>query len=467
MRRSLRVARLAVGAGLCASSFGCTGGSSRPNVVLIVVDSLRADALGCYGGEKAASPEIDRLAAEGLRFERAVAQASWNLPSVSSLITSSYPWATGPVAGGAAGETRTLAEAFSKAGYRTGAFTEVAWPLLQRGFETFVNAAGPDTYGDPAANSAAKTLGAALGWIRREDKRPFFVLIHSYEVHSYFLGKPAHRAFAKRESPAYQGRFLEWGVRDQPAGPRVVDALLAATPEDLAFVRGLYRGAVAELDAEVGRFVRALNAASPGERTVFVLTSSNGEGFRPDLKRVHHGGRLHDDVLRVPLIVRWPGRLAPAVGRAPVESLDVGPTLLALAGLGAERAFAGRALVSAETGVLSRFRGPRFVLGSPAEKPLVAEESTFRILPSGQREAGTTRQLALYSEGVTLIDSGDRAELYDLAADPQQERDVSGQHAATVSALRAQLQQIAAGRRAPSGSDDATVEQLRSLGYVQ
>jgi arylsulfatase A-like enzyme len=467
MRRMLHSSLLAACTGVAAWAVGCAGRSTPPNVVVIVVDSLRADALGCYGDKPASSPRIDEFAAEGLRFERAMAQASWNLPSVSSLVTSAPPWATGWSAGAPAEDTRTLAEVFSRAGHRTGAFTEVAWPLLQRGFETFVNAAGPDMYGDPAGNSATKTFGAALGWVRREDKRPFFLLVHTYEVHSYFLGKPAHRAFAKRELPAYQGRFLEWQVRDQPAGPRVFDALLGASPEELAFVRSLYRGAVAEVDAEVGRFVAGLKEAGLDERTVLVLTSSNGEGFRPDLKRVHHGGRLHDDVLRVPLIVRWPGHIAPAASRLPVESLDLGPTLLALAGLGAEPAFVGRALVAAESGLLSRFRGPRFALSSPAEKPLVAEESTFRILPSGQRETGTARQLALYSEGVTLLEMGDRAELYDLKADPQQERDLSGQHAATATALREQLRRLAASSGAQVGTDDATVEQLRSLGYVQ
>ena len=389
------------------------------------MDSLRADALGPQGSQPSVSPRIDRLAADGLRFERAVAPASWNLPSLSSLVTSTYPWVNGQGAPAAQADLTTLAEAFSRAGYRTAAFSEVAWPLLQRGFDVFENTASSDVFGDPRGNSAAKTLGAALTWVRKDDQRPFFLLVHTYEVHSYFLGKPGHHAFARRELPTYQGPFREWGIRDltKPAGPQVIDALLGASADDVAYVRALYRGAVAGLDAEIGRFADGI-AALDG-RTVLALTSTNGEGFRPDLKRVHHGGRLHDDVLHVPLCLRWPGHLLPGVSSALVSTLDVAPTLVRLAGLAAEPRFAGRSLVAADTSFLSRFRGPRFVLRTLPSQPAVAQEATFHILPSGRREAATAPQLALYSDWVSLIADGDKVELYDLKADPQQEKDLA------------------------------------------
>ncbi|HEX9188823.1 MAG TPA: sulfatase [Vicinamibacteria bacterium] len=448
---------------------GC-GGSRSPNVVLIVVDTLRADALGPQGSAPSVSPRIDRLGAEGLRFERAIAPASWNLPSLSSLVTSAHPWRHGQGASGGEADVRTLAEVFSRAGYRTAAFSEAAWPLLERGFDAFENTAGSDVFGDPRGNSAAKTLAAALAWARKDDARPFFLLVHSYEVHSYFLGKPEHHAFARRDRPAYAGPFLEWGIRDlaKPAGPQVIDALLGATEDDLAYVRALYRGALSGLDAEVGRFADGLAAAGLDERTVLALTSTNGEGFRPDLKRVHHGGRLHDDVLHVPLLVRWPGRLAPGASSTLVSTLDVAPSLVRLAGLPAEPGFAGRALVSADESVLSRFRGPRFLPRTLPAQPVVAQEATFRILPSGRREAATAPQLALYSEWVSLIADGDEVRLYDLRADPQQENDQAAKYPDVAASLRDQLRRLAEGAgRAGSGPDATQLEQLKSLGYVQ
>jgi arylsulfatase A-like enzyme len=447
------------------------GGGRPPNVVLIVVDSLRADALGPQGSLPSVSPRLDRLAAEGLRFERAIAPASWNLPSLSSLVTSTYPWTHGqgaPAAGSA--EVTTLAESFSRAGYRTGGFTEVSWPLLSRGFDVFSNTAGSDLFGDPKANSAARTLGAALAWVREDDGRPFFLLVHTYEVQSYFLGKPEHHAYAQRELPAYRGPFREWGIRDlaQPAGPQVIDALLGASPDDIAYVRALYRGAVAGLDAEVGRFADGLAAAGLDPKTILVVTSTNGEGFRPDLKRVHHGGRLHDDVLHVPLFLRWPGHLAAGVSSKLVATLDVAPTLRQLAGLPPEPRFAGRSLVAADTSFLSRLRGPRFVLGPLPPKPVVAEEAAFRILPSGRREAATAPQFALYSDWISLIVEGDKQELYDLKDDPQQEKDLAPQHPEVVASLREQLKRLSEGAgRSGSTPDAAQLEQLRSLGYVQ
>jgi len=446
---------------------GC-GRGKPPNVVLIVVDSLRADALGPQGSLPSASPRIDRLAADGLRFDRAIAPASWNLPSLSSLVTSAYPWRHGQGASGT--DLRTLAEVFSKAGYRTAAFSEAAWPLLQRGFSVFENTAGSDLFGDPRGNSAAKTLGAALAWVRHDDPRPFFLLVHTYEVHSYFLGKPEHHAFARRERPAYQGPFREWGIRDlsKPAGPQVIDALLGANEDDLAYVRALYRGALLGLDSEVGRFTDGLSAAGLDGRTILALTSTNGEGFRPDLKRVHHGGRLHDDVLHVPLLVRWPERFPPGVSGALVSTLDVAPTLVRLAGLPAEEHFSGRALVSADTSFPARFRGPRFLLRTLPSQPALAEEATFRVLPSGRREAATAPLFALYSDWVTLLADGDEARLYDLKADPQQEKNQAAAYPEVVASLREQLRRLTADAgRAGAGPDAAQLEQLKSLGYVQ
>jgi arylsulfatase A-like enzyme len=452
-----------------ALPFAACGRSRPPNVVLIVVDSLRADALGPHGSQPSVSPHIDRLAAEGLRFERAIAPASWNLPSLSSLVTSTYPWVHGQGAPGSGqADVATLAEAYSRAGYRTGAFAEVTWPLLERGFGGFQNTAGSDLFGDPRRNSAAKTFAAALDWMRKDESQPFFLLVHTYEVHSYFLGKPAHHAFAQKEMPRYQGPFRDWGIHDlsKLAGPQVIEALMKASPDDVAYVRGLYRGAVAELDAEVGRFADALVKDGLDGRTVVVLTSTNGEGFRPDLGRVHHGGRLQDDVLHVPLFVRWPGHLDPGASRALVGTLDVAPTLLRVSGLPDEPLFAGRPLVAADASLLSRVRGPRFRPRDLREQPVVAEEATFRILPSGQRESATAPQLALYSEWASLIADGDKVQLYDLKADPGQEKDLATERREVAEALREQLQRLTAGA-GRGGPNAAQLEQLRSLGYVQ
>jgi arylsulfatase A-like enzyme len=364
----------------------------------------------------------------------------------------------------------TLAETFHEAGYRTGAFTEVAWPLLQRGFDTFQNTAFGHTFGDPETNSAARTLQSALQWAQEEDTRPFFLLIHTYEVHSYFLGKPHHHAYARKAMPDYRGPFLDWAVRDlsQPAGPQVMDALLRADKDDLAYVRNLYRGAVVGLDAEVARFVTGLQSAHLDGSTVMALTSSNGEGFRPDLGRVHHGGRLHDDVLHVPLILRWPDHIEPGVVDSLVSLLDVAPTLDTLAGIERPPAFEGYPLMARRGGWRSVVGGPRFAVQARPPEPIVAEEAAFRVSPSGERTPAERPQYALYEDWVSFIDTGDGAELYDLKADPEQEHDRSAEHVKGVEGLRKQVRRIAeSGGAAAAAPDAEQLEQLRSLGYVQ
>jgi arylsulfatase A-like enzyme len=459
------VATVVVGSTLALSA--CGGGAAKPNVVLVVVDSLGADAVGPHGSESSVTPQIDRLSAEGATFLRAVSVASWNLPSMSSLVTSTPPWVHGQGTTGTTGAVTTLAEVFSRDGYRTAAFTEAAWPLLEKGFDTFENTAGDQIFGDPGENSAKTTVDAALAWIgRTDDTRPFFLLVHTYEAHSYFLGKPAHHAFARREHPDYQGPFRDWAIRDfsRPAADQITEALLKASPGDLAYVKSLYRGAVAEVDQQIGRLAAG---AAPGA-TVVAVTSSNGEGFRPDLLRVHHGARLHDDVLHVPLVVAWPRHLEPARVDSLVETLDVAPTLLALASLPPEPRFTGVPLVAAEGGFMTRFRGPRFHVEAPAERTVIAEEAAFQVLPSGERAAATVPQYALYSGLVTLIDTGDHVELYDLKTDPGQEKNLAAERPEVAQSLRDTLHQVVdrAGK-ATAGPDADQLEQLRSLGYVQ
>jgi arylsulfatase A-like enzyme len=219
---------------------------------------------------------------------------------------------------------------------------------------------------------------------------------------------------------------------------------------------------------EVGRFVDGLSAAGLDGRTVLALTSTNGEGFRPDLKRVHHGGRLHDDVLHVPLLVRWPGRLRPGSSSALVSTLDVAPTLTKLAGMAPEPRFAGRPLVAAESSFLSRFQGPSFALRTLPSQPAVAQEATFRVLPSGERVAATTPQLALYSDWVTLVSDGTDVRLYDLKDDPQQEKDLAAAHPDAAASMKEQLRRLAEEAGRPGSKPDAAqLEQLKSLGYVQ
>ena len=166
--------------------------------------------------------------------------------------------------------------------------------------------------------------------------------------------------------------------------------------------------------------------------------------------------------------MRWPGHLEPAANSSLVATLDVAPTLVELAGLPEQPLFAGRPLVAPVGGLLASLRGPRFHAPKLSKEPVVAQEAAFRILPSGEREAATEPQYALYLDWVTFIDSGDQVELYDLKDDPEQEADRSGEHVKGVEGLRKQVHRIAESSGLDAAAPDAEqLEQLRSLGYVQ
>ena len=158
----------------------CRGRAERPNIVLVIVDTLRADALGCYGSPEGLTPNIDRLAAGGVRFDRLVAQASWTAPSIATILSSRYPSEHGEGARRLAVgvDPVTIAETFARRGYRTAAFVEVEWPYLHRGFQTFDNSTPDFSFRmKPERRGAPITFEHASNWIATHRDAPFFLLV--------------------------------------------------------------------------------------------------------------------------------------------------------------------------------------------------------------------------------------------------------------------------------------------------
>ncbi len=461
--------------------WGCAIEGGRPNIVLIVVDTLRADALSIYGSTTP-TPHMDSIAAEGLRFTRAVAQAPWTLPSMASLLTSRYPIEHGQ--GAQAGRPQVLPTTFAQrlqaAGYRTAAFLELTSPLLQQGFGTFEVAVG-DTerrFRDAGNRGPSPTVSKAVEWLRTNSSRPFLLMIHTYEAHDYFLGKPRHLEHALARHPAYAGPFKRWRPRppSEAVGSGIIDELLDATEEDIAFVRSLYEGGVKVVDEEVGRIDAALTELGLKESTLVVLTSDHGEGFAPKLRRVSHGGRLHDDLLHIPLILRWPGKILPGIEATRVESVDIAPTLLRIGDLTTQTEIAqaggaglrGEPLLAPRFGVARLFLRRHYVSAHNPDHTAFAEESAFQILPSGRRERSAIRQVALYSGDLKLIRAGGRDELFDLSSDPDETANLLAIQPARAAALRRRLELFVRdlGEGAEGTSEDLQ-EALRALGYVR
>jgi len=432
----------------------------RPNVVLISIDTLRADRLGAYGYLRPTTPRLDSaLAAEGVTFERVFANAPKTTPSHMSMLTSLPPcahgvlmWEGSDVRAVLNPRVHTLAEVLRAAGYTTAAFTGGGPMDRSRGF-----AQGFATY------RHGRQLERAIAWLdRRPATRPFFLFLHTFEVHDPYTPPPSQIA---RFLPDYQGPVLAaveqiragtvawhgahrlfWEAVDRD-DPRAVDA-----------VARLYDGAIREMDDNtLTALLRYLDDRGLASETLVIFTSDHGEAFG------EHGAFLHDDLyegtLRVPLVLRFPGIL-PAGRRLaePAQLLDLLPTVLELLDIPLPPGAQGRSFALAARGT-----GP-----APPAAAIVSEHAS----PTTGWRATSLRLGTL-----AFFDVGGTPMLFDLASDPAERHDVAARDPGQLAELRGLLAgwhsecaQLAA-RFGPRGSGIApspdALRRLRALGYVE
>ncbi|NNL66206.1 MAG: sulfatase [Myxococcales bacterium] len=456
MRSTFHLVLAAAALGLAFASLGCTSRDAGPDVIVIVVDTLRQDRLGTGGHDRPVSPAIDRLAADGIVFGEARAVASWTKPTVASILTGYTPRRHGALRyDEGLGRVPTLATRLSLAGYAARAV--VANPFLdgagfERGFERFQNLSRKGRWQVPGrvvTNGAIRAL---------EDHDQVFLYVHYLDPHDpYEPADGAHKALVRPyDGPAEGSMAFMRGPLLRKTHP-VSDA-------DVAHLLDLYDAEIRTVDAAIGRLLDWLRAAGRYDDAWIVLTSDHGEEFHD------HGGWLHsytlyEEQLHVPLIVKPPARLGIAPGRrdALVGQIDVVPTLLDGLGLAADDPPEGRSL-------LPLMRDP--AAGDP-DRILFSEQGFGR--QSGRVGLGSSgRQGALkwiqvdgeYSHQPTPP----HGECYDLASDPDERRNLArpgGDHpcrelAAAVDAWRR-------GERTEGVALDIpaeTEERLRALGYT-
>ena len=401
-----------------------SGALRGANVLLVTIDTLRTDHVGAYGSARGLTPTIDRLAAEGLRFETTYAHVPLTLPSHTSLMTGAYPFVNGVRDNGSFrfdGSRPTLASTLKAAGYRTGAFV-AAFVLdarfgLNAGFEVY-----DDRYGlRPAGGAltmlerpADKVLAAAVSWIagRKETAgatQPWFAWAHLYDPHEpYDPPEPFHTRFASDR----------------------------------------YSGEIAFADAQLGAALDQLARSGHLAHTLVVVAADHGESLGEHQERTH-GLFAYEATLRVPLVVWAPPVIRPGVFRGNARLVDVMPTVLDLVGV-AGAAPSGRSL--------RPFAGGDRSVDDPG--------SYFEAL-----NANLTRNWAplagLVSGGFKLIDLP-IPELYDLGADPAERSNLYSRRQDLAKPLERQLDALRANAKAATAApvDRDTVQRLRSLGYV-
>jgi arylsulfatase A-like enzyme len=457
----MRLARAAVVAcGAALAALACAPAARSPNLVLVSIDSLRADGLGAYGAQNPTSPAIDALAAEGARFENAFAPTSWTLPSHVTLFTG-LPIPSHRVDAPHRRIDRArhlLAEHLARHGYRTAGF--VSSPFLQsaygfgRGFEVYRNfqkvkeeqvppsrSTRDGSHGD---ETAAEVIDAALAWLGGQPKGgpPWFLFVHLWDVHyDYIPPAPYDRLF----DPDYEGDL-------DPRRYEYNDAISAALPErERRHLRALYDGEIRWTDSQLGRLLEALRERERHERIVIALLADHGDEFFEHGKKGHYK-TLFDESVQVPWIVRSPG-LVPAGTR--VEAVagldDVAPTLLAVAGLPPLPEATGRDLSPGLAGK-----------SVPARASLLTLRNAMALRGLGWKVLIDTRTGA--------------AVYYDLVADRGEQRPARAQDVAPerLAAALARLRQSTAYAETLAWEGDGEVEldpetraRLRELGYIE
>src|SRR6266849_2825339 len=413
-------------AGLFAMAYAALAApTASPNVVFITIDTLRPDHLGCYGDRQIRTPNIDALAADGSRFERAYTAVPVTLPSHSVIFTGTYPLLSGvhDFAANKLNPTQaTLASVLKENGYTTGAVIGSAVLDsrfgLNHGFDFYYDHFDfnrlQESNLDEMERSGNVVADVTLDWLSKNYQKKFFLWMHLYDPH-----------YPYRPPPPYSEEYKD----------------------------RLYDGEIAFADAQVGRLIRFLKGKGLYRNTLIVLSGDHGESLGEHGEKTH-GFFIYNVTMHVPLIIHLPGKPATQTVADPVSLVDLMPTVLAATGLDIPSQVQGRSLLSA-------LRGEKI----DRDRTLYGETFLPRLHFNWSELRGAE------NTKYHFIDAP-RPELYDLVKDPDELRNLLPEKKAVAEEMRAKLagliREYSAGKELAekTGLDPALMERLKSLGYA-
>jgi arylsulfatase A-like enzyme len=427
-----------------------SGLPSAPHPIIIIdIDTLRADHLGCYGYHRDTSPAIDAFAAESVLFERAFSQAPNTPPSQTSILSGLYPSSHGMIEDDdrVPDAEVTLAEALSNHGLTTAGFHDGGYMSA-----TFNIGQGFDRYESSQGKGLANSGPKIMSWLSEHAEENFLLLIHTYDTHT---------PYAPPED--YRGLFLDGLAPPNPGFEPTTDVMESIrlsvwtdepkklADNDLEYARALYDAEIRYVDTWVGRFLLKVRELGLDRRATIVFISDHGEEFQEHGSVLHE--KLYSTVTRIPLMIRLPGGSPAHRVTEVVETIDLMPTLLDLVGAPHPEDLQGSSLA------------PLLAGGAQAEGMAFGESPFF-----GHRRFAATgsHQLLLTKR------NGDR-ELYDFVADPRQQNDLAAADPGLAQRLSSEImtweervaQTVFEAEHDGGELDPETEQQLRELGYIQ
>ncbi len=453
------------------------------NVLLISIDTLRADRLGSYGYHRETSPRLDEFAADAVRFNSAISQSPWTLPSHVSLFTSLYPsahrqnqtwhkrdlsWRRAMLAGQQS-KLPTLAQVLRRNGYRTLALTSGGPLAAQFGF-----ADGFDIYQEGARHLNQKIWKRLTSTLDEFETTPFMLFFHTFEVHAPYTRTEMLEDSVSKTDAERLRRLIRSDHKSLAKGQYLKKLGLF----NKEVCSELYDGGIRYADAFIGRFLDELKRRNLYDRTLIVVTSDHGEEFAEHSDRFHnaHGNTVYEEQIRVPLIMRMPGSsTAGTVIEQPVELIDVAPTILALLGLSAPASMSGRNLEDLMKGIETDGEGWTF-----SEASLLAHRE-WKAIRNSRYKYITVFEIDTEVGRNGPLSTPVAEKIFDLERDPSERRNLYGENPELLRSMRRRLlstldeiEKVAVvepsieqtGRPVSDASEEEIRNQLRALGYL-
>jgi len=436
---------------------GSTYNGPQMNIVFIVVDTLRASRLGCYGYPLPTSPTIDRLAEEGVRFERAFAPGIPTTPAHTTIFTGMHPLSHNIVChGGTADLDRRIPvfpELLQRGGFTTAAVDNLynIKPWLARGYEYYVNPASRHRLN--LMVTCEEINSRAIPWIRSHASEKFFLFLHYWEPHTPYLPPMRYRKFypSGRDPFSTDHTSLE-PMKRQPFWDMFKDTWFdkLGPVTDADYIASLYDAEIRHVDDGIAAIMETLDETGLTGETLVVLTGDHGESmYQHDIFFDHHG--LYEDVIHVPLIMRCPGRIPAGHTVCPmVQHLDIAPTFLSIGGCPTPSNMEGRNLWPLATNATENGGWERVICCESTwqSKWAIRTDDSKLIVARAQDQHGMPPR-----------------ELYDLIADPLEQSNLANKLPKQVSALEQELESWISDGLAKNGRTvDPLIEQGITLG---